>query len=134
MFSSRYVADGFLGAGAFGAVCSARDLFSKTSVAVKKCKHIFESCTLLTRTIREVRLLRLLRHPNIVTALGEMAIPDYTRFSEIYIIFERMENDLGSLIGLKPNMSIGRIELYLWQMLRALEYMHMANVVHRDLK
>ena len=134
VLSSRYLADSFLGAGAFGAVCSARDESTKASIAIKKCKQILGSKMVLARTIREVRLLRKLCHPNIITILGVMPIPDISKFSEIYIIFERMEDDLGSLIASASEISMGLIELFLWQLLRALEYMHSANIVHRDLK
>ena len=130
----RYVADGFLGAGAFGAVCSARDKSLDIAVAIKKCKHVLDSRTLMKRTIREIRLLRLLHHPNIVTIQAVVPILDVTSFAEIYIIFEQMDVDLASVINSTVIVSMGRIELYLWQMLMALEYMHRANVVHRDLK
>ena len=68
-------------------------------VAIKKCKHIFQSRTLAKRTLREVRLLRLLDHENIIKIRRILQPPeDPDKFNSIYVVFEIMETDLASII------------------------------------
>lgn len=46
----------------YGVVCAARDEDSNTLVAIKKIANAFEHTTYTKRTLREIRLLRLLQH------------------------------------------------------------------------
>lgn len=56
-----------LGKGTFGEVCAARDLKLREDVAVKRISDAFASYVCAKRTLREVRLLRLLdRHDNLI--------------------------------------------------------------------
>ena len=61
----RYNIVDYLGAGAYGVVCSAFDKVANRMVAIKKCKKIFQSRTMAKRTLRELRILRLLDHENV---------------------------------------------------------------------
>ena len=82
----------YLGAGAYGVVCAAEDSGQENRVyAIKKCKKIFQSRTLAKRTLRELRLLRLFEHENIVKIRSVLRPLDRHNFAEIYIIFEIME-------------------------------------------
>jgi serine/threonine protein kinase len=52
-------------------LCSAaRDEYTGTDVAIKKINAAFEHVTYTKRTVREVRLLRFLRHENVRMALA----------------------------------------------------------------
>ena len=56
-----------LGKGAFGEVCAARDLKLHRDVAIKRISDAFASYVCAKRTLREVRLLRLLdEHDNLI--------------------------------------------------------------------
>eukprot|EP00981_Chlorochromonas_danica_P005338 scaffold1077_cov178-Ochromonas_danica.AAC.4 len=63
----RYHRLSYLGAGAYGTVCSAMDRMTFEKVAIKKCKDILKTRTLAKRTLREIRLLRYISHPHIIT-------------------------------------------------------------------
>jgi len=63
---SCYKVIDYLGAGAYGVVCAAYDSSKKRVVAIKKCKKIFQSRTMAKRTLRELRILRLLSHENVI--------------------------------------------------------------------
>lgn len=47
-----------------------------------------------TRILREIKLLRLLRHPDIVEIKHIMMPPSSRDFKDIYVVFELMETDL----------------------------------------
>ena len=52
---------------------------------------------------------------------------------DIYLIFEYMETDLHAAIRANILQDIHK-QYILWQTLKALKYMHSANLVHRDMK
>jgi serine/threonine protein kinase len=82
----------YLGAGAYGVVCAAEDSSQENRVyAIKKCKKIFQSRTLAKRTLRELRLLRLFQHENIIKITSVLRPLDRSNFTEIYVLFEIME-------------------------------------------
>ena len=47
-----------------------------------------------TRILREIMLLRQLKHPDIVEIKHIMLPPDPRSFKDIYVVFELMESDL----------------------------------------
>jgi serine/threonine protein kinase len=52
-----------VGKGSYGVVCSAVDNFTGEKVAIKKIHNVFEHVSDATRILREIKLLRLLKHP-----------------------------------------------------------------------
>ncbi|XP_021904855.1 mitogen-activated protein kinase 16 [Carica papaya] len=63
---SRYRIEEVIGKGSYGVVCSAYDTHTGEKVAIKKINDIFEHVSDATRILREIKLLRLLHHPDIV--------------------------------------------------------------------
>lgn len=55
------------------------------------------------RVMREIRLLRLLRHPNIISLKEVMLPKDPTNFNELMIVTDYLDTDLFSLIRLNQN-------------------------------
>lgn len=85
----KYKVVDYLGAGAYGVVCAARDEELGKVVAIKKCKHIFQSRTLAKRTLREIRLLRLLDHDNVIKISTILQpLDEIEKFNCIYVVFE----------------------------------------------
>jgi len=119
-----------IGRGAYAQVYKA--LWNDTGfyVAVK----MFDTTQMTQETVDsvlvEVTLLGRLKHPNILRILG------YHRESEnLYLMLEYAEN--GSLLKLVKDL--GRIPedltcTYIRQVLLALQYLHDAGIIHRDLK
>jgi mitogen-activated protein kinase 1/3 len=129
-----YCVEDFLGSGAYGTVCSVRIKSTQELVAIKKCKKIFSSKTLAKRTLREMKLLRFMNHPNIVH-LRTILVPNHRHtFDEVYLVFEQLDTDLAQIIRSPQRLNVDHIQYFMCQLLSALEYLHDANIIHRDLK
>lgn len=150
-----------VGKGSYGVVAAAVDTHTGEKVAIKKISDIFEHVCEATRILREIKLLRLLRHPDIVEIKHIMLPPCRREFKDIYVVFELMETDLHHVIKTNDDLTPGHHQFFLYQLLRALKYIHSgrhfinlglsipctflqlitasnffwtANVFHRDLK
>ncbi|CAL4895748.1 unnamed protein product [Urochloa decumbens] len=131
---SRYKIEEVIGKGSYGVVCSALDTHTGEKVAIKKINDIFEHVSDATRILREIKLLRLLRHPDIVEIKHILLPPSRREFRDIYVVFELMESDLHQVIKANDDLTPEHYQFFLYQLLRGLKYIHTANVFHRDLK
>ncbi|XP_074569928.1 mitogen-activated protein kinase 9-like [Curcuma longa] len=131
---SRYHVQEVIGKGSYGVVGAAIDTHTGERVAIKKINDVFEHVSDATRILREIKLLRLLRHPDIVEIKHIMLPPSRREFRDIYVVFELMESDLHQVIKANDDLTPEHHQFFLYQLLRALKYIHAANVFHRDLK
>uniref|UniRef100_A0A0E0PHC9 mitogen-activated protein kinase n=1 Tax=Oryza rufipogon TaxID=4529 RepID=A0A0E0PHC9_ORYRU len=131
---NRYKIEEVIGKGSYGVVCSALDTHTGDKVAIKKINDIFEHVSDATRILREIKLLRLLRHPDIVEIKHILLPPSRREFKDIYVVFELMESDLHQVIKANDDLTPEHYQFFLYQLLRGLKYIHTANVFHRDLK
>nr|KAJ0196831.1 hypothetical protein LSAT_V11C700367500 [Lactuca sativa] len=131
---NRYKLLEVIGKGSSGIVCSAYDTHSGEKVAIKKINDIFEHVSVAVSIIREIKLLRLLRHPDIVEIKHILLPPSRREFKDIYMVFELMESDLHEVIKANNDFTPEHHRFFLYQLLRGLKYIHSANVFHRDLK
>ncbi|KAL4379092.1 hypothetical protein GQ457_02G018540 [Hibiscus cannabinus] len=132
--AGRFKIQEVIGKGSYGVVCSAIDTLTGEKVAIKKIHGIFEHLSDAARILREIKLLRLLRHPDIVEIKHIMLPPSRRDFKDIYVVFELMESDLHQVIKANDDLTREHYQFFLYQLLRALKYIHSANVYHRDLK
>ncbi|XP_050378631.1 mitogen-activated protein kinase 9-like [Argentina anserina] len=132
--ASRYQVQEVIGKGSYGVVGSAVDTHTGEKVAIKKINDVFEHVSDATRILREIKLLRLLRHPDIVEINHIMLPPSRREFRDIYVVFELMESDLHQVIKANDDLTPEHYQFFLYQLLRGLKYIHTANVFHRDLK
>ena len=133
---SRYAFTRVIGSGAYGVVISAQDTQLNNKVAIKMVPRAFQDEIDAKRILREIKLLKHLKHENIVGIVDMM--PPMCRyvddFNDVYIVSELMETDLYRIIYSKQSLSIDHVQYFIYQVLRALKYIHSANVLHRDLK
>ncbi|RCV26392.1 hypothetical protein SETIT_5G241700v2 [Setaria italica] len=132
--ASRYEVAEVVGKGSYGVVAAAVDTRTGERVAIKKINDVFEHISDATRILREIKLLRLLRHPDIVQIKHIMLPPTRREFRDIYVVFELMESDLHQVIKANDDLTAEHHQLFLYQLLRGMKYIHAANVFHRDLK
>ncbi|GBL52302.1 MAPK protein hog1 [Candidozyma auris] len=127
--TSRYTDLNPVGMGAFGLVCSAVDKLTGQNVAVKKIMKPFSTSVLAKRTYRELKLLKHLRHENLITLDDIFLSP----LEDIYFVTELQGTDLHRLLTSRP-LEKQFIQYFTYQILRGLKYVHSAGVIHRDLK
>ena len=132
----KYVPIKPIGKGAYGIVCSAKDEKLNTKVAIKKITNAFENVVDAKRTLREIKLLRHLRHENIVP-ITDCMLPskeeEYS-FNDVYVMYELMDTDLHQIIRSDQPLTDDHCQYFVYQLLRGLKYIHSADVLHRDLK
>jgi len=120
-----------LGKGAYGIVWRAMDKKTKDVVALKKIFDAFQNSTDAQRTFREVMFLQEMKgHEHIISLLNVMKA-DNDR--DIYLVFEHMETDLHAAIRANILGDVHK-QYIMWQTLKALKFMHTANLLHRDMK
>ena len=82
-----------IGQGAYGVVVAAKDTKTGDMVAVKKIENPFHHATFTVRTLREITILRLLKHENII-GLRKLCAPIDVRDFDDCIAYLISETDL----------------------------------------
>ncbi|CAM0908030.1 unnamed protein product [Alopecurus aequalis] len=131
---TKYVAMKPIGRGAYGIVCSSLNRETNEKVAIKKINNVFANRVIALRTLREMKLLRHLRHENII-CLKDIMMPLHRKsFKDVYLVSQLMDSDLDKIITSSQPLSSDHCQYLLFQLLRGMKYLHLSGVLHRDLK
>lgn len=127
-----------LGEGTFGEVYKARSIKDGHVVALKKILMHNEKDGFPITALREIKLLKMLSHPNILT-LEEMAVErtkgEGRKKAVMYMVTPYMDHDLSGLLeNPEVQFSEPQIKCYLLQLLEGLRYLHASKILHRDMK
>ena len=98
---------------------------------MKKIFDAFQNATDAQRTFREIMFLQEMDEHEHIIRLHNVLKADNDR--DIYLVFEFMETDLHAAIRANILQDIHK-QYILWQTLKALKYMHSAELLHRDMK
>ncbi|XP_074133309.1 cyclin-dependent kinase 16 isoform X4 [Sminthopsis crassicaudata] len=118
-----------LGEGTYATVYKGKSKLTDNLVALKEIRLEHEEGAPCT-AIREVSLLKDLKHANIVT-LHDIIHTD----KSLTLVFEYLDKDLKQYLEDCGNViNVHNVKLFLFQLLRGLAYCHRQKVLHRDLK
>ncbi|KAG4436951.1 serine/threonine protein kinase [Cadophora sp. M221] len=131
---------GKLGEGTFGEVHKARSKRTGAIFALKKILMHNEKDGFPITALREIKLLKLLSHPNILK-LEEMSVEqhhkpvDKRKRAIMYMVTPYMSHDLSGLLE-NPQVKLqeSHIKCYMLQLLEGVRYLHNEKILHRDMK
>jgi cyclin-dependent kinase 2 len=125
----RYLRLDKIGEGTYGVVYKAKDMQTGEFVALKKIRLEQEDEGVPSTAIREISILKELRHKNIVLFMDVIH-----QDNRLYLVFEFLDQDLkrymDSVVSLAPMV----VKSYLYQLINGIAYCHNHRVLHRDLK
>lgn len=134
--SGRYKLDSVIGTGGQGIVYRARDLHTKTDVAVKVLRAEFAGDDgFRERMAREAQALTTLRGTAAVRVLDEGVTADgaYALVMEL-LLGEELGHTLKRVEAAGTRLSVGTLQQILEPVVATLEVAHEHGIVHRDLK
>jgi serine/threonine protein kinase len=119
-----------VGEGTYGVVYKCKVKDTNDFVALKKIRLENEDEGIPSTSIREISILKQLRHPNIVYLIdlihGE---------KKLYLVFEFMDHDLKKFLDINNGpLTPELVKSYLFQILIAVNFCHSKRILHRDLK
>ena len=129
-----YVVEKVIGQGSYGQVARATVAASGRKVAIKRMDGIFDDEIDCKRILREVTLLRKLKHPCVVEIIEILQPSDPENFTTIYVVLEYAESDFKKILKSSLNLEIEHIKTMIYNLLCAVKFLHESKVIHRDLK
>ncbi|XP_078138907.1 cyclin-dependent kinase-like 3 [Centroberyx gerrardi] len=125
----NYLKLALLGEGSYGQVYKCQHRQSKDIVAVKKYLHSSEQVVSWTLE-REIKLLVQCRHENLVRMQDV-----FKHDGHLHAVFEFVDRCLVEEVAREPQgLQKTSIRKHTFQILRAVDYLHTNNIVHRDIK
>ncbi|XP_039715438.1 cyclin-dependent kinase 3 isoform X7 [Pteropus medius] len=120
-----------IGEGTYGVVYKAKNTETGQLVALKKIRLDSETEGVPSTAIREISLLKELKHPNIVRLLDVVHSE-----KKLYLVFEFLSQDLKKFMDSTPasELPLHLVKSYLFQLLQGVNFCHSHRVIHRDLK
>ena len=125
----KYEVIGVVGEGAYGIVYKCKNKETGQFVAIKKFKETEDD--LVQKTMkRELKMLQQLKHPNCVDFQDA-----FYHKGNLFLVFEYVEKNLLEVLEESPNgLSPKLIRSFVYQMCKAISYLHKNNIIHRDVK
>ena len=120
-----------VGEGAYGIVYKAKDRQTGELVALKRIRLDADEEGVPCTAIREISLLKELRHDNIVRLVDVVHSE-----RKLTLVFEYLEQDLKKFMDMNAGggLDAATVQHFLRQLLQGVDYCHQRCVLHRDLK
>mmetsp|Transcript_2999 Transcript_2999/g.6998 ORF Transcript_2999/g.6998 Transcript_2999/m.6998 type:complete len:359 (-) Transcript_2999:441-1517(-) len=129
---TRYKKINRIGEGTYGLVYRGKDRETGEIVALKKVLLKDKNNGFPLTSIREIQILRKLKHPNIIT-LREIAVGQ--KPENVFLVLEYCSHDFAELVDrMTRPFKAPEIKCIMLQLLSALDHLHKNFIIHRDLK
>ncbi len=115
LIDEHYVPIKAIGKGAYGTVCSAKNTVTGEKVAIKKIQNAFENLTDARRSLREIKLLRHLKHDNVIGVRDLLYPANPHDFKDVYIVYELMDTDLHQIIMSAQPLADDHYQFFVYQ-------------------
>jgi len=102
----KYIIEKVVGTGSYGSVAKAKCVKDGKKVAIKKMDNIFDDEIDCKRILREITLLRKLKHPCIVNLIEILLPTDPDKFTTVYVVLEYADSDLKKILKSSLNLEI----------------------------
>lgn len=120
-----------LGKGTYGMVWKVIEKRTRRVIVLKKCFDVLGRPEDAQRMYREIMYLQALKgHDNIIKMQHVIRAENG---QDMYITFDFMQTDLHAVVHADVLQPI-HIKYIIYQLLKALKYIHSAGIVHRDIK
>lgn len=123
-----------VGKGSYGDVAEAIHKPTKRKVAIKRIYRVFEDLVDCKRIVREIAILRRMKHPNVVGLFDIVEPRDIAAFDTLYLVMEYCQSDAKKLVKSATHLQMPHIQVLMYNLMCGLKYIHSAEVIHRDLK
>lgn len=125
-----------VGEGTYGSVFVGADKVNGEIAALKRINTEAEENGFPITAIREVKILKALSHENIVLLKEIVTSKDSGDIPKnVFMVFEYLEYDLTGILDTKEiKFTADHIKSWSNQLLKGCHYMHVNQIVHRDLK
>ncbi|XP_032489296.1 cyclin-dependent kinase-like 2 isoform X2 [Phocoena sinus] len=126
----KYENLGLVGEGSYGMVMKCRNKDSGRIVAIKKFLESDDDKMVKKIAMREIKLLKQLRHENLVNLLEVCK-----KKKRWYLVFEFVDHTVLDDLELFPNgLDYQLAQKYLFQIINGIGFCHSHNIIHRDIK
>ncbi|KAG3223672.1 Cyclin-dependent kinase-like 2 [Phytophthora cactorum] len=126
----NYESLGTIGEGTYGVVLKCRHKATGQIVAIKKFKESDDDEQVKKTALREIKILKQLKHENIVSLLEVFRMK-----GKLYLVFEFVEKTILEEIERHPDgLDPLTLKNLMWQLVRAITFCHQHNIIHRDIK
>jgi len=98
------------------------------------CLQCFDNLTNAKRLLREIKILRMLSHHNVIGYRGLLCPSIPATFNSLLIVFEFVDTDLAKLLASDQPITNQHVQYFLYQLLCGIHYIHSASIIHRDIK